>query len=195
MMTAQQLNAMIAMFADAEADYAGDYMALLGVIERLGYTITETSETKSNGYAAVISKSGLTMTGYAETLNHAACVALIKLNDLILRNEEMIEKGELNFRQEHAPLAVAQLWLSEGCKVARAAWGKGVYLRLSRGMMRATLKGSDMYGVPARYFDCNPEATVTQMPQLLLVDAERLTVSDWSPASTDLLASDWKLVK
>jgi len=194
MMTAQQLNATIAMFADAEADYAGDYMALLAVIARLGYTITETSETKNTGYAAVISKSGLTMTGYGETLNHAACVALIKLNGLILQNEAMIEKGELNFRQEHAPLAVAQLWLSEGCKVARETWGKGVYLRLNRGMMRAALMGTDMYGVPARYFDCNPEATVTQMPQLLLVDAEQLTVSDWAPASTDILASDWKLV-
>jgi hypothetical protein len=194
MMTAQQLNATIAMIADVEADYAGDYMTLLAVIERLGYTITETSETKNDGYAAIISKSGLTMTGYGETLNHAACVALIKLNDLILRNEAMINTGELNFRQEYAPLAVAQLWLSEGCKVARAAWGKGVYLRLSRGMMRATLNGTDMYGVPARYFDCNPEATVTQMPQLLLIDAEQLTVSDWAPASTDILANDWKLV-
>ncbi len=194
MMTAQQLNATIAMIADAQADYAGDYMALLTVIERLGYAITETSETKNDGYAAVISKSGLTMTGYGETLNHAACAALIKLNDLILRNEALIEKGELSFRQEHAPLAVAQLWLSEGCKVARATWGKGVYLRLSRGTMRAALRGTDMYGVPARYFDCNPEATVTQMPQLLLIDAEQLTVSDWAPASTDILASDWKLV-
>ena len=194
MMTAQQLNATIAMIADAQADYAGDYMALLTVIERLGYAITETSETKNDGYAAVISKSGLTMTGYGETLNHAACAALIKLNGLILRNEALIEKGELNFRQEHAPLAVAQLWLSEGCKVARAAWGKGIYLRLCRGTMRAALNGTDMYGVPARYFDCNPEATVTQMPQLLLIDAEQLTVSDWSPASTDILASDWKLV-
>jgi len=194
MMTAQQLNATIAMFADAEADYAGDYMALLAVIARLGYTITDTSETKNTGYAAVISKSGLTMTGYGETLNHAACVALIKLNDLILHNEAMIEKGELNFRQEHAPLAVAQLWLTEGCKVAREAWGKGVYLRLNRGMIRSALSGADLYGVPARYFDCNPKATVTQMPQLLLIDAEMLTVSDWSPASTDLLACDWKLV-
>jgi len=194
MMTAQQLNATIAMIADAEADYAGDYMALLAVIERLGYAITETSETKNHGYAAIISKSGLTMTGYGETLNHSACVALIKLNDLILRNEEMIDTGELSFRQEQAPLAVAQLWLSEGCKVARAAWGKGVYLRLSRGTMRAPLKGPDMYGVPVRYFDCNPEITVTQMPQLLLIDAERLTVSDWAPASTDILANDWKLV-
>jgi len=194
MMTAQQLNATIAMIADAQADYAGDYMALLTVIERLGYAITETSETKNDGYAAVISKSGLTMTGYGETLNHAACAALIKLNDLILHNEALIEKGELNFRQEHAPLAVAQLWLSEGCKLARATWRKGVYLRLSRGTMRAALNGTDMYGVPARYFDCNPEATVTQMPQLLLIDAEQLTVSDWSPASTDILASDWKLV-
>jgi hypothetical protein len=194
MMTAQQLNATIAMFADAEADYAGDYMALLAVIARLGYTITETSETKNDGYAAIISKNGLTMTGYGETLNHAACVALIKLNGLILQNEAMIEKGELNFRQEHAPLAVAQLWLSEGCKVARETWGKGVYLRLNRGTIRAALKGTDMYGVPARYFDCNPEATVTQMPQLLLVDAEQLTISDWAPASTDILASDWKLV-
>lgn len=194
MMTAQQLNATIGMIADAEADYAGDYMALLAVIERLGYTITETSETKNDGYAAIISKSGLTMTGYGETLNHAACVALIKLNDLILRNEAMINTGELNFRQEHAPLAVAQLWLSEGCKVARAAWGKGVYLRLSRGMMRATLNGTDMYGVPAHYFDSNPEATVSQMPQLLLIDAEQLTVSDWSPVSEDLLATDWRLI-
>lgn len=194
MMTAQQLNATIGMIADAEADYAGDYMALLAVIERLGYTITETSETKNDGYAAIISKSGLTMTGYGETLNHAACVALIKFNDLILRNEAMINTGELNFMQEHAPLAVAQLWLSEGCKVARAAWGKGVYLRLSRGMMRATLNGTDMYGVPARYFDSNPEATVSQMPQLLLIDAEQLTVSDWSPVSEDLLATDWRLI-
>ncbi|MEL7698422.1 MULTISPECIES: Thoeris anti-defense Tad2 family protein [Pantoea] len=194
MMTAQQLNSTIAMIADAEADYAGDYMALLAVIARLGYTITETSETKTDGYAAVISKSGLTMTGYGETLNHAACAALIKLNDLILRNEALIEKGELNFRQEQAPLAVAQLWLSEGCKVARAAWGKGVYLHLTRGLTRAALNGSDIYGVPARYFDCSQDVAVTQMPQLLLVDTEKLTVSDWAPASTDLLASDWKLV-
>lgn len=194
MMTAQQLNSTIAMIADAEADYAGDYMALLAVIARLGYTITETSETKTDGYAAVISKSGLTMTGYGETLNHAACAALIKLNDLILRNEALIEKGELNFRQEQAPLAVAQLWLSEGCKVARAAWGKGVYLHLTRGLTRAALDGLDMYGVPARYFDCRHDVSVTQMPQLLLVDTEKLTVSDWAPASTDLLASDWRLV-
>ena len=194
MMTAQQLNAMIAMIADAEADYAGDYMALLAVIARLGYTITETSETKTDGYAAVISKSGLTMTGFGETLNHAACVALIKLNDLILRNEALIDTGELSFRQEQAPLAVAQLWLSEGCKVARAVWGKGVYLRLTRGLTRAALNGSDMYGVPARYFDYSQDVAVTQMPQLLLIDTEKLTVSDWAPASTDLLASDWRLL-
>ena len=54
------------MIADAQADYAGDYMAMLAVIERLGYTIKETTDTKNDGYAAVISKSGLTMTGYAE---------------------------------------------------------------------------------------------------------------------------------
>lgn len=194
MMTAQQLNATICLIADAEADYAGDYMALLDTISRLGYTITDTSKTTNAGYAAIISKSGLTMTGYGETLNHAACAALIKLHDLILRNEAMIDAGELNFRQEHAPLAVAQLWLSEGCKVARAAWGKGVYLHLTRGLTRAALNGSDMYGVPARYFDCRQDVSVTQMPQLLLVDTEKLTVSDWAPASTDLLASDWRLV-
>lgn len=194
MMTAQQLNATIGLIADAEADYAGDYMVLLNAISRLGYTITDTSKTTNAGYAAIISKSGLTMTGYGETLNHAACAALIKLHDLILRNEAMIDAGELNFRQEHAPLAVAQLWLSEGCKVARAAWGKGVYLHLTRGLTRAALNGSDMYGVPARYFDCRQDVSVTQMPQLLLVDTEKLTVSDWAPASTDLLASDWRLV-
>lgn len=97
-MTAQQLNATITMIADAKADYAGDYMALLAVIARLGYTITETSETKNDGYAAVISKSGLTMTGFGKTLNHAACAVLIKLNNVILRNEALIEKGELNVR-------------------------------------------------------------------------------------------------
>lgn len=194
MMTAQQLNATVGLIANAEADYAGDYMALLDTISRLGYTITDTSKTTNAGYAANISKSGLTMTGYGETLNHAACAALIKLHDLILRNEAMIDAGELKFTQEHAPLAVAQLWLSEGCKVARAAWGKGVYLHLTRGLTRAALNGSDMYGVPARYFDCRQDVSVTQMPQLLLVDTEKLTVSDWAPASTDLLASDWRLV-
>lgn len=194
MMTSQQLNATISLIADAEADYAGDYMALLDAISRLGYTITDTSKTTNAGYAAIISKSGLTMTGYGETLNHAACIALIKLHDLILRNEAMIDAGELNFRQEHAPLAVAQLWLSEGCKVARAAWGKGVYLHLTRGLTRAALNGLDMYGVPARYFECRQDVSATQMPQLLLVDTEKLTVSDWAPASTDLLASDWRLV-
>lgn len=51
-----------------------------------------------------------------------------------------------------------------------------------------------MYGVPARYFDCSQDVAVTQMPQLLLIDTEKLTVSDWAPASTDLLASDWRLV-
>lgn len=194
MMTAQQLNATISMIAEADADYAGDYMALLEVIERLGFTITDTSETKNTGYAAVISKSGLTMTGFGETLNHAACMALIKLNDLILRNEQLIDKGELNFRQDHAPLAVAQLWLSEGCKVAREAWGKGVYLRLNRGLRRTELKDTDMYGVPARYFDHCPDVSVTQMPQLILTNAQQLTTSDWAPASIDLLANDWKLV-
>lgn len=194
MMTAQQLNATISMIADADADYAGDYMALLAVIERLGFTITDTSETKNTGYAAVISKSGLTMTGFGETLNRAACMALIKLNDLILRNEQLIDKGELNFRQDHAPLAVAQLWLSEGCKVAREAWGKGVYLRLNRGLRRTELKDTDMYGVPARYFDHCPEVSVTQMPQLILTNAQQLSTSDWAPASIDLLANDWKLV-
>lgn len=194
MMTAQQLNATISMIAQADADYAGDYMALLAVIERLGFAITDTSETKNTGYAAVISKSGLTMTGFGETLNHAACMALIKLNDLILRNEQLIDKGELNFRQDHAPLAVAQLWLSEGCKVAREAWGKGVYLRLNRGLRRTELKDTDMYGVPARYFDHCPEVSVTQMPQLILTNAQQLTTSDWAPASIDLLANDWKLV-
>ncbi|KKB02664.1 Thoeris anti-defense Tad2 family protein [Pantoea anthophila] len=194
MMTAQQLNATISLIADAEADYAGDYMALLDTISRLGYTITDTSKTTNAGYAAIISKSGLTMTGYGKTLNYAACAALIKLHDLILRNEAMIDAGELNFRQEHAPLAVAQLWLSEGCKVARAAWGKGVYLHLTRGLTRAALNGSDMYGVPARYFDCSQDVAVTQMPQLLLIDTEKQTISDWAPASIDLLATDWRLI-
>lgn len=132
-MTAQQVNATITMIADAKADYAGDYMALLAVIARLGYTITEASETKNDGYAAVISKSGLTMTGFGKTLNHAACAVLIKLNNVILRNEALTEKGELNFRGEQAPLAVAQLWLSESCKVARAAWGREFICASSEG--------------------------------------------------------------
>ena len=51
-----------------------------------------------------------------------------------------------------------------------------------------------MYGVPARFFDHDPQASVTRMPQFVLTNTEQLTTADWTPVTADLLASDWRLI-
>lgn len=193
MMTAQRLNFAVSSLAGANGNFVGDWLLLLNTITRLGYEVAETSETKK-GWSATISRGGLASTGYGESLNHAACMGLLKLHSIVIDNQARMDRGELQFRENNAPLAVAQLWLSEGCKVSREAWGGNVYLSLNRGCTRAELSGPDMYGVPAKYFDCDPMASVTVMPRFVLTDIVHLTTADWTPAAADLLASDWRLV-
>jgi len=192
-MNDQQINGLIGMIAGAAGNYTGDYMALLNVLEHLGFVVTHQSQTATD-WSATVSKGALTMTARGESLNHATCLAMLQLNDLILRNEQLIDEGMLRFREEGAPMAVAHVWLSDGAKVARKAWGEGTHLRLNRGTTRHPLNGTDMYGVPARFFDHDPQASVTRMPQFVLTNTEQLTTADWTPVTADLLASDWRLI-
>lgn len=111
------------MIACAAGNYTGDYMALLNVLEHLGFVVTHQSQTATD-WAATVSKGALTMTARGESLNHAACLAMLKLNDLILRNEQLIDEGMLKFREEGAPMAVAHVWLSDSAKVAQSM-GRG----------------------------------------------------------------------
>jgi len=69
-----------------------------------------------------------------------------------------------------------------------------MHLRLSRGTIRHPLNGTDMYGVPARFFDYDTQASVTRMPQFVLTNTEQLTKADWMPVTAALLASDWRLI-
>lgn len=121
-------------------------------------------------------------------------------------NTEQIEQVPMNIdsvQPENLTFGQALEALKQGNRIARKGWnGKGMFLYLNKGSVAGiplqfgNIPASQIDGLELTLFDTNGhEGTVTRLPNINMHTATGAQLLGWLASQSDLLASDWRIIK